>query len=397
MKIILFSNFINHHQLPLAHAFREIPGVEYTFVATTPFNAAERQAMGYKDENNAHDFVLRAYESKEAEQKAHALAKTGDIVIVGSAPDQYMAERLALGKVTFHTSERYFKKGLNWKTFPRYFASALKHIYPYQHQPLYYLCSSAYTAVDVNTFASFPDRCFKWAYFTEVKPFDLQLLFKKKKENKKPIILWAGRFLDWKHPDAAVRTAAYLKKRGYSFEMNLIGGGTMQHQLEDLISQFELQDTVKLLGFAPPQQVRQHMEQADIFLFTSDFNEGWGAVLNEAMSSGCAVVASHACGSTPFLVKNGVNGFIYQYGQENQLFTATEKLLTLAELRTQFGTRAYQDMDHLWNAHVAANRLIQLHQAIQEGTASTLYQDGPCSLAPSIPQKEMYEYIVHNR
>lgn len=47
-------------------------------------------------------------------------------------------------------------------------------------------------------------------------------------------------------------------------------------------------------------EVRSYMEKADIYLFTSDFNEGWGAVLNESMNSGCAVVASHAIGSVPF-------------------------------------------------------------------------------------------------
>ena len=34
------------------------------------------------------------------------------------------------------------------------------------------------------------------------------------------------------------------------------------------------------------------MEKADIFLFTSDRREGWGAVANEAMNSACALVVS---------------------------------------------------------------------------------------------------------
>ncbi len=49
-----------------------------------------------------------------------------------------------------------------------------------------------------------------------------------------------------------------------------------------------------MLGAMSPDKVRAYMERADVFLFTSDFNEGWGAVLNESMNSGCAVVASHA-------------------------------------------------------------------------------------------------------
>ena len=49
------------------------------------------------------------------------------------------------------------------------------------------------------------------------------------------------------------------------------------------------------------------MEKSEIFLFTSDKGEGWGAVLNESMNSACAVVASHAIGSVPFLLKDGEN------------------------------------------------------------------------------------------
>jgi glycosyltransferase involved in cell wall biosynthesis len=41
-----------------------------------------------------------------------------------------------------------------------------------------------------------------------------------------------------------------------------------------------------------------------VFIFTSDRNEGWGAVLNEAMGSGCAVVAADLIGSVPYLIEH---------------------------------------------------------------------------------------------
>ena len=86
MKIVMYSNFINHHQLPLAEAFSSISGVEYIFVATTPFDI-HRAAMGYKDENAQYDFILRPYEDEKQNLLSHQLAKEADIVIVGSAPD----------------------------------------------------------------------------------------------------------------------------------------------------------------------------------------------------------------------------------------------------------------------------------------------------------------------
>ena len=381
MKIVMYSNFINHHQLPLAEAFNSISGVEYIFVATTPFDT-QRAAMGYKDENARYDFILRPYEDEKQDFLSHQLAKEADIVIVGSAPDAYMAERLNEGKVTFHTSERYFKKGMSLRTFPRYFVSTMKHIHPYQHLPLYYLCSSAYTAKDVNTFTNFKNRCFKWAYFTEVREYAVHELTKKKDFNDVPVILWAGRFLSWKHPDAAIRVAKKLKNNGYMFRMDIIGGGDLDDNLRRMVNELNLEDTVRFLGFLPPELVRSHMENADIFMFTSDFNEGWGAVLNEAMSSGCAVISSHACGAAPFLIRDGINGFMYADGNENQLFEKVADLLKRNSDIRKLGIQAYRDMKELWNPDVAAKRLMALSDAIVNGNAMLLYSEGPCSPAP---------------
>ena len=381
MKVVMYSNYLNHHQLPLAQAFNALPGVEYIFVATTPFNA-QRAEMGYKDDNTKYSFVLRSYENLTQESMAHKLAKDADIVIVGSAPDMYMAERLNVGKITFHSSERYFKKGLSLKTFPRYFASAMKHIRPYQNMPLYYLCSSAYTAKDVNTFTKFAKRCFKWAYFTEVHASLEKTISEKRKVNEVPVILWAGRFLSWKHPDAAIRVASKLKQQGYSFRLDLIGGGELEKELKELTNKLNADDVVRFLGFLPPEQVRTHMEDADVYLFTSDFNEGWGAVLNEAMSCGCAVIASHACGASPYLVKDGENGFLYKDGDETQLLEKVIAVITDRNLRKRVGLQAYRDMVELWSPKVAAERLIQLNDAILHDSAETLYSEGPCSPAP---------------
>ena len=378
MKVTFFSNYLNHHQLPLAKAFLGIPGIEYTFVATTPFNT-ERAAMGYKDVNKEYDFVVRAYESNDLEKKAHELALQSDIVIVGSAPDSYMSERLRTGKTTFHSSERYYKNGLNLKTIPRYLASSMKHLWPYQNKPLYFLCSSAYTAWDVNRFSSFKKRCFKWGYFTEVKELEIDQIHKHR-SHVKPIILWAGRFIRWKHPDDAIRIARYLHLSGYDFELRLIGGGALEDQLRAMVNEYSIQNKVTFLGFQPPEKVRKNMEEADIYLCTSDFTEGWGAVLNESMSSGCAVVASHAIGAAPYLIQDGVNGFLYRYGNEHQLFDRVKTLMDHPEIRERMGVKAYENISRLWCPEIAAQRLIQLATNIDKGQLQE-FDNGPCSKA----------------
>ena len=43
-------------------------------------------------------------------------------------------------------------------------------------------------------------------------------------------------------------------------------------------------------------------------------------MVNEAMNSGCAVVADHMIGAAPWLIRQGENGRMYRDGEEQELF-----------------------------------------------------------------------------
>ena len=186
--------------------------------------------------------------------------------------------------------------------------------------------------------------------------------------------------LDWKHPEAAVLTAQHLKQQGVPFIMDLIGTGPQEQALAGRIAEQGLSDCVRMQGAKSPEQVRDAMERADIFLFTSDFHEGWGAVLNEAMNSGCACVVSHAVGAAPFLIQNGVNGFLYQNGNLEDLFQKTAYLAEHEKERRPMGEQAYRTIAEDWNANAAAKRFVQLADCLLRGQ-DTPYASGPCSKA----------------
>lgn len=72
MTIAFFSNFLNHHQLPLCLEFiRNIGKDNFRFVACERIED-ERVQMGYEDMNVKYPFVLRAYESEECHQIGRA-------------------------------------------------------------------------------------------------------------------------------------------------------------------------------------------------------------------------------------------------------------------------------------------------------------------------------------
>lgn len=380
MKITFFSNFLNHHQLPFCLAMDRLTGGNFTFVATTPVPQARLQ-MGYHDMNKQYPFVLTTYDSAENERMAQRLAVESDVIITGSAPEKYTVMRLKQNKLTFNYSERWYKQGLPVAKIPRAFASSLLHYGRWLGKPAYMLCASAYTAADCAKFGNYLGRTYKWGYFPEVKTQDVDALIEQKRRNDKPVLLWAGRMLDWKHPEAAIHLAERLKNEGREFELRIIGNGEMAPQIKVWISEKQLEDCVYMLGTMPPERVREHMEAADIFLFTSDFNEGWGAVLNESMNSACAVVASHAIGSAPFLINDGKNGFIYKNGDDDSLYERVVRLMKQPALREEMGRAAYQTLTDQWNADVAAERFIELAQALRDGKKPDLFEDGPCSRA----------------
>ena len=141
-----------------------------------------------------------------------------------------------------------------------------------------------------------------------------------------------------------------------------------------------LEDRVLLPGAMKPEQVRQHMERANVFLFTSDRNEGWGAVLNEAMNSGCAVAASHAIGSVPFLMRQKENGLIFRSGDWDDLYEKVKNLMSDPALRERYGQAAYETIAGEWNADEAARRFLCLAEALAAGK-DTPFAHGPCSRA----------------
>jgi len=383
MTVAFVSNFLNHHQLPFCQELSKRCDA-FWFVATDAI-PEERRKLGYAD-MRGKDFVIEYQEDETQRIKAEEMITGSDIVIFGSCPDRLIALRAQTDKPSFIYTERLFKKGA-WRRFiPRTRKKLNSHFLGFSNKNLFILCASAYASKDIS-YLNKNLNFFKWGYFPEFKTYDMDALLQKKAGNTMVRLLWVGRFLGWKHPDDAIETARKLNQAGYDFVMDIIGTGEMENELKDLIVKYALADRVNLLGSMKPEQVREYMEAADIYLFTSDFNEGWGVVLNEAMNSGCAVAANHGIGSVPYLLSHGKNGLIYQNGKTDDLYRKIKFLMDSPEKRRVLGKSAYETLQDSWNAPCAAERFLTLSKAVLNNSNLDLYEKGPCSRAE----------VLHNR
>ena len=155
----------------------------------------------------------------------------------------------------------------------------------------------------------------------------------------------------------------------------------MRAELEQTVIALGLQKQVVFHGNIPYKQVAQKMQEALILLATSDYNEGWGAVINEGMNAGCAIVASRAMGSVPFLIQNGENGFSFKNGDVAALYENVRRLLGDRALAQCVGRSAYETIATQWNAKVAAERVLFLASNLASAKDDGLFAEGVCAKA----------------
>ena len=371
MKLTFYSNFLNHHQLPFCIEMEKILKDNFKFVATEKI-PIERTKMGYEDMNKKYNFVVRSYENEE---EAYRLGLESDIVIIGSANQKYIRERLKHHKLTFRYSERIFKNVENLiKCMPSIIKFKL-----FENNNVYLLCASAYSSSDFNKLGLYKNKTYKWGYFPMVKKYkNINEIIEKKEENS---IIWVGRFIKYKHPENVIKIAKKLKDDNYIFTIKMIGIGKLEKKIRKQIIKNNLENNIKLLSSMSPEKVRENMEKCEIFIFTSDRSEGWGAVLNESMNSACAVIANNEIGAVPFLIKNKENGFIYKNGNIDDLYNKVKILLDDKETTKKIGLNAYKTIIQLWNHKIATKRLVELSKNIMNNRKSDIYKSGPCSRA----------------
>ena len=379
MKITFYSNFLTHHQLPFCLEMYKKYGEDFKFVSMEKINQ-ERISLGYKDMDNDYPFVLKAYESKEKYNEATKLAVDSDIVIAGSTPtDDYIKERLKQDKITFRYYARIFYNGvLSIFDFENSKKVYDRHLKYKKNKNLYLLCASSYGPNDFNELGMYKNKCFKWGYFPETKIYNVEDLLKQK-ENEKIEIIWVGRFIKEKHPEYVVKLAQKLKEKNYNFEIKMIGNGELLKKTKSQIEKYNLTNQIKLVGAVKSDKVRSYMEKANIFICTSDKNERWGVVLNEAMNSGCTVIAYKGIGGVPFLIKNNENGLAYT--SLDDFYKKTMKVMDDKALREKLSKNAYKTISEVWTAKVAVQNFEKLVKSIidekpnpvKEGPASTAY------------------------
>ena len=379
MKLVFFCNYLNHHQVLVADELYRLLGSSSAFVATLRRN--EKELQGGAD-YSSRPYCILAAESAESHERALDYARTADVCVFGACSQEYAVCRAVHhpGGLSFECGERWLKRGWLNVLSPVLRAWWLNYHKHYRKANFFKLCSSSFAAKDDNRLGAYRGRHFKWGYFTDVDDdFVVETSVDAYTTEITPL-MWCSRFLLWKHPELAVRMAQRLKQYGYRFVLDFYGSGEAERKIHEMVERLGLGAVVRFYGAMPNGQVLQEMRRHKIFLSTSDRYEGWGAVANESMSQGCALVGSDAMGSVPYLIEHRRNGMIFKSGNVDSLTACVRELLDNSSLLDSIRHEAVKAMQTMWSPKVAAHNLLQLIDDLKSGRSCSI-TEGPCSIA----------------
>lgn len=377
-KLVYFNNSLNHHQVLVADELFKMLGDDFIYVAISPVGTVNLK--GGKDYSN-RTYCLKASESKENQSFALELSRSSAVCVFGAESMPYAKERARHNPkgLSFEVGERWLKKGWINLFSPNLIKWWWTYKTIYSKANFFKLCASAYAVTDHEKLHTYINRCFKWGYFTRVDN-SVDEVERKEVDSNTVTMLWCARFLDWKHPELVIILARKLKENGRQVVIDMYGEGIEFVRAKELCHKLGVQDVVNFKGAVPNEDVLSAMRKHDVFLFTSDKNEGWGVVLNEALSNGCAVVASNEIGSVPYLVKDGDNGMIFKSGDAESLYEKVIYLLDHPDRKKSMAKKGCQLMMNVWSPQNAAKSLLQLINDLQNNRPSSII-DGPASIA----------------
>ena len=143
--------------------------------------------------------------------------------------------------------------------------------------------------------------------------------------NSDRVILFAGKFENKKNPLLLLN--AFISASTINVHLLFIGNGENETELKLLAKESTKTSFIHFIDFQNQSMMPIWYQLADVFCLPSKGpGETWGLAVNEAMASGKAIIASTKVGCGKDLVKNNLNGWIFESDNLEELREVIEKI-----------------------------------------------------------------------
>lgn len=349
-------------------------GAENFRFAVTMTPDDKRQQLGWNSQEN-EPWIIRAGELDKDQKEFEQWWDEADVVICGVRRFSRMQDRLDKGKLTFYMSERWWKPpiGMARLLHPRFALMTARFVKIAKSPLFHYLPMGGLASADMRRVAAFNGRMWQWGYLTEL-PNPLPSCDRNGGSLR---VLWAGRMLAWKRVDTLIRAFSRLQQERLGSILTLVGDGPERILLEQLAKKWLPVGSFRFLPPIPAPQVIELMKQDHIYVLPSNGYEGWGAVVNEAMSVGCTVIASATAGSAKTMIEHGVNGLLFKSGDWQSLAEHLVLLSRNETMRRRLAEQGQRAITDGWSPAVAAERFLAVSKALLAKRPVPTFDIGP--------------------
>ena len=156
------------------------------------------------------------------------------------------------------------------------------------------------------------------------------------------VLLVVGKLVPWKNQDHIIEALQLLEHKGIIAHLFILGSGSMAAAWEQKATALK-QCKVYFPGFVSIEQLPAYYAAADVYVHPASV-EPHSIAVSEAIYMGCPVIISDTCGSYGVSddVQEAKNGYVYPFGNINQLADKIEMLITHRQLREKSGAYSHQ-------------------------------------------------------
>lgn len=189
----------------------------------------------------------------------------------------------------------------------------------------------------------------------------LPVLTEKLTDSGRKKVLFTGRLIYYKGIEVLVRAFEEIS----GAELFIIGTGSEESGMRELVSEKNMSDKVHFLGNLPKDKLRAAFADCDFLVLPSVANsEAFGLVQLEAMVYGKPVINTNLPTGVPFVSVDGKTGITVPVNDIGALAAAIQKLTDDSALREEYGRNAAERVKQEFDVNKMAESVLSEYKKL---------------------------------
>jgi glycosyltransferase involved in cell wall biosynthesis len=144
----------------------------------------------------------------------------------------------------------------------------------------------------------------------------------------------------------------------------IVGDGPYKDDLKLLVNKMKLKRHVKFVGEMPMGKLNRLYEKCNVFVLTSIL-EAFGVVYVEAGYFSKPLIGSRGTGAEE-IIKNGVNGFLVDPYNTNEIASVITKLLKNSKLARRMGKKSHEIVLKHFDSNKISEKNLRIYRSLQK-------------------------------